>query len=232
MDYHIQPFTEEDVAQYIHHRIQLSGGARPLFSPQACALTYRLSQGNPRLINQVCEMALTYGFAQQAPRITAKLLAQAALDRRKNRILPRLSLRISPASLPLREKEEPERPELAGELETADEPRLTAGTNEETVSAETLLPAGKWHFESPRSLLPQLPGSSRRHKTRVSFCDHSAKSDSATAHSVRFPQAVAAFRNACADYNAPRQQSLSVRYLLGRTLEQLGTGQRRWSSTG
>lgn len=36
------------------------------------------------------------------------------------------------------------------------------------------------------------------------------------------PQAVAAFRKACTDYNAPRQQSLSVRYLLGRTLEQLG----------
>mgnify|MGYP001132197897 FL=1 len=33
---------------------------------------------------------------------------------------------------------------------------------------------------------------------------------------------MAAFRKACADYNAPRQQSLSVRYLLGRTLEQLG----------
>ena len=43
VDYHIQPFTEEEVAQYIHHRIRLSGGSRPLFGPQACALTYRLS---------------------------------------------------------------------------------------------------------------------------------------------------------------------------------------------
>ncbi|MBI4002811.1 MAG: hypothetical protein HY348_13655 [Nitrospira defluvii] len=35
-------------------------------------------------------------------------------------------------------------------------------------------------------------------------------------------RAVAAFRKACADQRAPRGQSLSVRYLLGRTLEQLG----------
>ena len=88
VDYHLQPFTEEEVAHYIRHRIQLAGSTQPLFSAPACALTYRLSQGNPRLINQVCEMALTYGYAQQATRITAKLLAQAALDRRKNRILP------------------------------------------------------------------------------------------------------------------------------------------------
>jgi general secretion pathway protein A len=83
VDYHLQPFTEEDVARYIRYRVHLSGGTRPLFSAPACTLTYRLSQGNPRLINQVCEMALTYGYAKQAPRITAKLLAQAALDRRK-----------------------------------------------------------------------------------------------------------------------------------------------------
>ena len=35
-------------------------------------------------------------------------------------------------------------------------------------------------------------------------------------------RAVAAFRKACADQRAPRRHSLSVRYLLGRTLEQLG----------
>lgn len=221
VDYHIQPFTEEDVAQYIHHRIQLSGGARPLFSPQACALTYRLSQGNPRLINQVCEMALTYGFAQQAPRITAKLLAQAALDRRKNRILPLSELEDLASIAAAEGKEEPERPEIARELETADEPRLTAGTNEDTVSAETYYQQGMALRKSQKFIAAitrfqqaaQDPAYHLRSFGQIGLCYRALG---------QVPQAVAAFRNACADYNAPRQQSLSVRYLLGRTLEQLG----------
>lgn len=47
-----------------------------------------MSQGNPRLINQVADIALTYGYAEQARTITAQLVAQAALDRIKGRILP------------------------------------------------------------------------------------------------------------------------------------------------
>jgi len=47
-----------------------------------------LSQGNPRLINQVSDRALTYGYAEQAKVITSKLVAQAALDRTKGGILP------------------------------------------------------------------------------------------------------------------------------------------------
>ena len=221
VDYHIQPFTEEEVAQYIHYRIELSGSSKPLFTPQACALTYRLSQGNPRLINQVCEMALTYGFAQQAPYITTKLLAQAALDRRKNRILP-LSELEDLASIAAAESDEaPERPAMVTNQKSTVAPLPQARQDKPAPSAETYYQQGMELRKNQKFIAAisrfqqaaQDPAYHLRSFGQIGLCYRALG---------QAPQAVAAFRNACTDYNAPRQQSLSVRYLLGRTLEQLG----------
>jgi general secretion pathway protein A len=221
VDYHIQPFTEDEVAQYIHHRIQLSGSSRPLFTPQACALTYRLSQGNPRLINQVCEMALTYGFAQQAPHITTQLLAQAALDRRKNRILPLSELEDLATIAAADGTEETERTEIRKEPGPPQEALPAATHNRPRQSAEHFYEQGMALRKSQKFIaaIAQFqqaaldPAYHLRSFGQIGLCYRALG---------QVPQAVAAFRNACADYNAPRQQSLSVRYLLGRTLEQLG----------
>ena len=221
VDYHIQPFTEDEVAQYIHHRIQLSGSSRPLFTPQACALTYRLSQGNPRLINQVCEMALTYGFAQQAPHITTQLLAQAALDRRKNRILPLSELEDLATIAAADGTEETERTEIRRESGPPQEALPAATHNRPRPSAEHFYEQGMALRKSQKFIAAiaqfqqaaQDPAYHLRSFGQIGLCYRALG---------QVPQAVAAFRNACADYNAPRQQSLSVRYLLGRTLEQLG----------
>jgi len=221
VDYHIQPFTEEEVAQYIHYRIQLSGSSKPLFTPQACSLTYRLSQGNPRLINQVCEMALTYGFAQQAPYITTKLLAQAALDRRKNRILPLSELEDLASIAAAEHDEAPERPTMVAQPESTQAPLPPARHDKPAPSAETYYQQGMELRKNQKFIAAisrfqqaaQDPAYHLRSFGQIGLCYRALG---------QVPQAVAAFRNACTDYNAPRQQSLSVRYLLGRTLEQLG----------
>ena len=88
VDYHLEPLTETETGHCIRHRLRVAGGSPSLFTNKACALIHRLTKGNPRLINQVCEIALTYGFAEQARVITSKLVAQAALDRSKGGILP------------------------------------------------------------------------------------------------------------------------------------------------
>ncbi len=88
VDYHLKPLSETDTANCIRHRIQIAGGYPSLFTNKACALVHRLSRGNPRLINQISDIALTYGYAEQAKVITRKLVAQAALDRSKGGILP------------------------------------------------------------------------------------------------------------------------------------------------
>ena len=88
VDYHLKPLAETDTANCIRHRIRVAGGSPALFTNKACALVHRLSRGNPRLINQVSDIALTYGYAEQASIITSKVVAQAALDRSKGGILP------------------------------------------------------------------------------------------------------------------------------------------------
>ena len=88
VDYHLEPFSEMETGQCIRHRLQIAGGHPSLFTDKACALVHRLTRGNPRLINQVCDMALTHGFAEQVTLITSKFVAQAALERSKGGILP------------------------------------------------------------------------------------------------------------------------------------------------
>jgi general secretion pathway protein A len=88
VDYHLEPLSEAETGRCIRHRLNVAGGHPSLFTNKACALVHRLTRGNPRLINQVCDIALTYGFAAQAPVITSKLVSQAAFERSKGRILP------------------------------------------------------------------------------------------------------------------------------------------------
>ena len=88
VDYHLEPLSEAETGHCIRHRLKIAGGHPSLFTNKACALVHRLTRGNPRLISQVCDIALTYGFAEQARVITSKLVAQAAFDRSKGGILP------------------------------------------------------------------------------------------------------------------------------------------------
>ena len=88
VDHHLEPFTEDETSQYITHRLQKAGGNQPLFTNKARSLVHRLSKGIPRLINQICDISLTYGFADQTGVITRKQVAQAALDRSRGGILP------------------------------------------------------------------------------------------------------------------------------------------------
>ena len=55
-----------------------------LFTHTAVMLAYQNSGGIPRLINQHCERALVYGYADGHARIDGELMAQVIQDRRSN----------------------------------------------------------------------------------------------------------------------------------------------------
>ncbi|MCA9471161.1 MAG: AAA family ATPase [Nitrospirales bacterium] len=80
-DFSLESLTVEDTMAYIRHRLLVAGGSASLFSEKACGLVYRYSQGIPRLINQLCEASLIYGFSEQVSRITDSLVSDAATDR-------------------------------------------------------------------------------------------------------------------------------------------------------
>jgi type II secretory pathway predicted ATPase ExeA len=112
VDYHLEPFGEVETPEYIRHRIGVAGGPVTMMTDLACLVVHRLSGGNPRLINQVCDLALAYGFAAQARWITAQLVVKSATDRNAGGILP---LKVPASSAPFSEEEERrEREQLAG----------------------------------------------------------------------------------------------------------------------
>jgi type II secretory pathway predicted ATPase ExeA len=88
VDYALEPLNEDEVSAYVQHRLRVAGGEPNLMTGYACSLVHQLSGGNPRLINQLCDLALMYGFGEGVDRITASLMLQAATDRAQGGILP------------------------------------------------------------------------------------------------------------------------------------------------
>jgi type II secretory pathway predicted ATPase ExeA len=70
----LKPFTSEETAGYIEHRLVMAGATRPLFTEQALAMAHQLSGGIPRRINRLCDLALMVGFAAGDAEIDAPQL--------------------------------------------------------------------------------------------------------------------------------------------------------------
>ena len=72
--YHLNPLRREEVAQYVQHRLQVSGAkSPPQFTKPALWRIHRYTKGIPRLINAVCDKALLAGFVEQTRRINFRL---------------------------------------------------------------------------------------------------------------------------------------------------------------
>jgi len=91
VDYHLQPLSAEETANYIRHRIRIAGGNPDIFSALACEAVHRYSNGVPRLINLLCDTALVYGYAEQQQQISARLVAQVAREKQAGGIFPTYS---------------------------------------------------------------------------------------------------------------------------------------------
>lgn len=73
-DFHLRPLSEEEVRNYIQHRLERSGAKTALFSDAACEQIFRASRGIPRVVNILCDTSLVYGFASEADQISAQIV--------------------------------------------------------------------------------------------------------------------------------------------------------------
>jgi len=64
--YHLHPMDFMETARYIVHRLKIAGGSRPLFTRSAVELIHRAANGIPRIINNICDLALLLGMSLQA----------------------------------------------------------------------------------------------------------------------------------------------------------------------
>ena len=78
--YHLGPLSEEDVLEYIRHRLKVSGRDDPLFTDEALSLIYRHSGGIPRLINSIATSALLDAFSKDLPIIDDRSIKDAVRE--------------------------------------------------------------------------------------------------------------------------------------------------------
>ena len=67
----MRPFTAEETAAYVNHRLGISGAKRSIFSDDALSALHHLSDGVPRRINRLADLALLIGFAEERDELTA-----------------------------------------------------------------------------------------------------------------------------------------------------------------
>lgn len=73
--YHILPLQMEETGDYIKHRLHVAGsGGQIHFSREALEEIYKFSEGVPRLINQVCDRALLFGFVLGTKNVTLDIV--------------------------------------------------------------------------------------------------------------------------------------------------------------
>lgn len=84
VDFHLNALEAEETDAYIRHRLEVAGGSAELFEPKARRFIHHHSDGIPRLINNLCDTALVYGFASQLPTITAETVYEIVQDKISN----------------------------------------------------------------------------------------------------------------------------------------------------
>lgn len=87
-DFHLSLLGRREVAAYIAHRLKVAGAERQLFTEDAAELVAYASRGTPRLINILCDAALLYAFAVDAPAVDSEIVQRVLDDKREHGVFP------------------------------------------------------------------------------------------------------------------------------------------------
>ena len=79
--FHVEPLSKKDVESYVLHRMQVAGaGNQDLFERDTFGLIHQYTGGVPRLINTLCDTALTFAFTDEKKTVSAKTIRQAVKE--------------------------------------------------------------------------------------------------------------------------------------------------------
>lgn len=78
--YHMGPLDSMETQKYMQYRLQVAGGKREIFSPEALQLIWQYSRGVPRSINNVADLCLLYGFEAKRSIIDGPMVRKAASE--------------------------------------------------------------------------------------------------------------------------------------------------------
>ena len=72
--YHLNPLSNDEIREYVAHRLSVAGRNDLLFSEEAIEALCRLSQGIPRNINNIASNSLLEGFGTEAHVISEEIV--------------------------------------------------------------------------------------------------------------------------------------------------------------
>lgn len=76
--YHLLPLTSAEVGSYIAHRLGVANGDLSIFSKATVKAAFTITGGIPRVINLLCDRALTLTFTKQIPVVPQHIFIAAA----------------------------------------------------------------------------------------------------------------------------------------------------------
>jgi len=221
VEYALDPLAEEETVAYISHRVRVAGGQRSLFSTLACRKIYALTAGVPRLINQLCDHALVYGYAAQDETITARVILDAARVRENNGFF---SFRTNPDTIePSHSDLEGEAGEIAAKVPLRLEPG-TASPVDASVSSGT--PSASYQeglsLKQAGEFSKAIKLFDRVIDDRVWGVKALGQKGLCMKAIGRYEEALATFRIALDRPSVSAEDQISLRYLYARTLESMG----------
>lgn len=78
--FHLSVMDVDMVRGYIRHRLEAAGGTGAEFTDEACDLVHAETGGVPRLINQLCDFSMLYGWSGEISVIDAATVQQVIDD--------------------------------------------------------------------------------------------------------------------------------------------------------
>ena len=78
--FHLKALNKAESREYIQHRLCISGASRPIFTHEAHNQIYNFSSGVPRVINNICDLALLVGFGNGLISIDEKTIIEVGKD--------------------------------------------------------------------------------------------------------------------------------------------------------
>jgi general secretion pathway protein A len=82
IEYHLTPLNFEETQNYIDHRLQVAGGDPAIFNEAAAAAVYYYTEGVPRLINNICDLAMVFAFASESHTVGWKTIVEVVNERK------------------------------------------------------------------------------------------------------------------------------------------------------
>ncbi|WP_299792863.1 AAA family ATPase [uncultured Marivita sp.] len=78
--YHLNPLDLETTVNYVVHRLRHAGGTGEEITPEAIHYIHEESEGIPRVINKLCDLALVYASSGGEDRVTADTIKELIDD--------------------------------------------------------------------------------------------------------------------------------------------------------